>query len=83
MLQEEHSAILSTFIRLPFVIKIFVWSFFEWPLKKGFTVLNVIGNLPVVSLFCGFGISVTSLRKVSSKLVDNLLISVSETVKEE
>ena len=32
MLQGEHSAILSTFIKLPwFVIKIFVFAFFEWP----------------------------------------------------
>ena len=30
MLQGEHSAILSTFIKLPFVIKIFVLSIFEW-----------------------------------------------------
>ena len=28
MLQGEHSAILSTFIKLPFVIKTFVLSFF-------------------------------------------------------
>ena len=27
----EHSAILSTFVKLPFVIKIFVLSVFEWP----------------------------------------------------
>ena len=27
--QLEHSAILSTFIRLPYVIKIFVLSFFK------------------------------------------------------
>ena len=38
MLQGEHSAILSTFIKLPFVIEIFVLSVFEWPLKTGFTV---------------------------------------------
>ena len=38
MLQGEHSAVLSTFIKLPFVIKIFVLSIFEWPLKTGFTV---------------------------------------------
>ena len=38
MLQGEHSAILSTFIKLAFVIKIFVLSIFEWPLKTGFTV---------------------------------------------
>ena len=31
MLQGEHSAILSTFIKLPIVIKIFVLSIFEWP----------------------------------------------------
>ena len=38
MLQGEHSAMLSAFIKLPFVIKIFVLSIFEWPLKTGFTV---------------------------------------------
>ena len=32
-MQGEHSAILSTFIKLPFIIKIFVLSIFEWPLK--------------------------------------------------
>ena len=31
MLQNAHFAILSTFIKLPFVIKIFVLSIFEWP----------------------------------------------------
>ena len=38
MLQGEHSTILSTFIKLPFAIKIFVLSIFKWPLKTGFTV---------------------------------------------
>ena len=38
MLQGEHSAILSTFIKLPFVIKIFVLSIFVWLFYKGFTV---------------------------------------------
>ena len=38
MLQGEHSATLSTFIKLPFAIKFFAWSIFEWPLKTGFTV---------------------------------------------
>ena len=37
MLQGEHSAILSTFIKEPFVIKIFVLSIFEWPFYTGFT----------------------------------------------
>ena len=40
MLQREHTAILSTFIKLPFVIKTFVLSIFEWPLKTGFTVFR-------------------------------------------
>ena len=39
--QKEHSAILSTFIKLPFVIKIFVLSIFEWPLKTGLTVVFI------------------------------------------
>ena len=40
MLQGEHSAILSTFIKLPlnFFIKIFVLTIFEWSLKTGVTV---------------------------------------------
>ena len=38
MLQGEHSAILSTFIKLSFVIKNLVLSIFEWPLETGFTV---------------------------------------------
>ena len=37
----EHSAILSTFIKLPFVFKTFVLSIFEWPLKTGFTVYQI------------------------------------------
>ena len=37
----EHSAILSTFIKLQFVFKTFVLSIFEWLLKKGFTVCTI------------------------------------------
>ena len=40
MLQGEHSAILSTFIKLPVSIKTFdVLSIFKWQLKIGSTVL--------------------------------------------
>ena len=39
MLQGEHSAILSTIIKLPFSIKTFILSIFKWPLKTGFTVV--------------------------------------------
>ena len=40
----EHSAILLTFIKLPFVFKTFVLSSFEWPLKTGFTVVSLLPN---------------------------------------
>ena len=40
MLQREHSAILSTCIKPPFVIKIVVSSIFKWPFYTGFTVLS-------------------------------------------
>ena len=38
ILQGERSAVLSTFIKLLFVFKIFVLSIFEWPLKTSYTV---------------------------------------------
>ena len=41
MLKGEHSAILSTFFKLPFVIKIFVLSIFEWSFYTGFTVHSI------------------------------------------
>ena len=40
MLQGEHSAILLTFIKLPYSIKTFVLSIFKWLLKTGYTVQN-------------------------------------------
>ena len=40
MLQGEHSAILSTFIKLSVAIKIFVLSIFERPFYTGFTVFG-------------------------------------------
>ena len=40
------SAILSTYIKLPFAIKIFVLPIFEWPFCTGFTVYNT-------ELWCG------------------------------
>ena len=41
---QEHSAILSTFIKLPFVIKIFVLSIFKWLLKTGFTISDIFSK---------------------------------------
>ena len=46
---REHSAILSTFIKLPFVFKTFVLFIFEWPLKTDFTVFRSDGPVPVFS----------------------------------
>ena len=44
MLQGEHSAILSTFIKLSIVMKIFVLSIFEWSFYTGFTIyIDTIG----------------------------------------
>ena len=48
MLQGEHSVILSTFIKLPFVIKRRVLSILEWPFKTGFTV--VISGFAIIFL---------------------------------
>ena len=39
--QLSLNAILSTFIKLPFVIEIFALSIFEWSPKTGFTVYSV------------------------------------------
>ena len=54
----EHSAILSTFIKIPFVIKIFVLSIFEWPLKTDFTVSkwHMLANMFLDSLLFLFKI---------------------------
>ena len=38
MLEGEHSAILSTFIKLPSSLRPLFFSIFEWPPKTGFTV---------------------------------------------
>ena len=58
MLQGEHSAILSTFIKLPFVIKIFVLPIFEWPLKTGFTVDRTVYGLHM----CAFTTAVSRVK---------------------
>ena len=47
--QGEHSAILSTYIKLQFVIKIFVLSIFERPFYTGFTVPAMLQHDSAVS----------------------------------
>ena len=68
MLQGEHSAILSTFIKLPFVIKIFVLSIFERPFFTGFTVTWKI-NLILFAL-C-FNVSVNSYGHTETVILPN------------
>ena len=41
MLQSEHSEILFTFLKIPFIIKIFVLSIFKWPFYTGFIVIYI------------------------------------------
>ena len=64
--EEEHSAILLNFIKLPFVFKTFVLSIFEWPLKTGFTIFakikgqvcEILGTYCVASLLTSLHILV-------------------------
>ena len=58
MLQREHSAILLTFIKQPFVIKIFVLSNVEWSFYTCFNVRMcsfLVRPEPTI-----FGLSLTS-----------------------
>ena len=41
MLRGQHSALLSTFIKLSIVIKVFILSIFEWPFYTAFTIYLV------------------------------------------
>ena len=51
MLQGEHSAILSTCIKLPHGFKTFVLSIFELPLKTGFTIPSFENSVDPEQLF--------------------------------
>ena len=51
MLQGKHSSIFSTFIKLPFVIKIFILSIFEWQFYTGFTVYQYAECVMSTALF--------------------------------
>ena len=68
MLQGEHSAILSTFIKLPFVIQIFVLSTFEWPFDTGFTVTAsaIMGHFGVVCNMPAYSMEVAGLGPTTS-----------------
>ena len=51
IVEWEHSAILSTFIKLPFDIKIFVLSIFEWLFYTGFTKITVYSFASIPLMF--------------------------------
>ena len=48
MLQGEHSAILLTFIKLPFVVKIFIFCLFKVAAKDMFYCIDYLHILPVL-----------------------------------
>ena len=58
MLQGVHSAIRLTFLKLPFVIKNFVLSIFEWPFYIDVTVFTQNGEIYRVT-----HLSITSTAK--------------------
>ena len=67
----EHSTILSTCIKLPFVIKTFVLSIFEWSLKTGFTVFeHNIGNAFLFERVILSTYSICFGRKIRKAIVD-------------
>ena len=70
MLQGEHSATLSTFIKLPFVIKIFALSIFEWPPKTGFTVQSNLINLKFSELEVYFELLLVRIEERGCSVVD-------------
>ena len=73
MLQGEHSAILSTFIKLPFVIKIFVLSVFEWPFYTGFTILSFYRYKNTIQYFIVCGIGVVGIFRTTLDFIFNKL----------
>ena len=68
MLPSEHSAILRTFVKLPFVLKIFVMSIFEWSFYTGFTVCHKLG----LTLLCKYFLIDNSCLGQPSPLLQNL-----------
>ena len=72
----QQSAILSTFIKLPFAIKTFVWSIFEWPLKTDFTVLHLLqpslSKEDRVAAFIDSTVPVTGMRRDQPSPAENM-----------
>ena len=77
MLQGEHSAILSNFIKLPLVIKIFVLSIFEWPFTH--VILYLRKSKSYLVKECISFLKLTNARMVSGHL--NMLLTQLNLVK--
>ena len=65
---------LLIFIKIPFVIKIFVLSIFEWPFYTGFTVFKPQGLLLSILIFCCcyFFVGCFSKTTPTRTLADNI-----------
>ena len=79
MLQGEHSAILSTFIKLRFVFEFFVLSIFEWLFYIDFTVTvrlitDRCGKLNMCDFVCGA--SSSRLNEIEYKEISTLLLHI-------
>ena len=77
MLQGEHSAILSTSIKVQFVIKIFVLSIFEWPFYTGFTVClykNILAFYGLKVIFC-IGVALFVDHTIDKIIFRSLVVS--------
>ena len=68
-LQQTTSAILSTLIKLPFDIKIFVLSIFEWPLKAGEIKMDMLksDSFTILGLWV-LGLAVSHINEFNCKL---------------
>ena len=69
---KGHSAILLTFIKLPFVIKIFALTIFEWPFYTGFTVVCIYARTIGISLVfpeCSMRIAVFHSKQMVLALI--------------
>ena len=70
MLQGEHFAILLTFLKLPFVIKIFVLSIFEWLFYTGFAVFIWVSSSDFSTYRVGLSQSLNMHGKLSGEAMD-------------
>ena len=69
---REHSAILLTSIKLPFVFKTFVFSIFEWSLKTGFSVLLYLHhNLDHIYIKARSTVDVLNSEIVNKRILNN------------